>query len=97
MMAHCARILLFATYHVTDTVCLTLKSTVCPAAGDVNSTPSWALTTEVDNRATVETIRAFKVNRIVYREYFEVDLWAEMGWTWRRKWLMHETSNTPAP
>ena len=56
--------------------------TVCPAVGDVNSAPLfWALTTEVvsDSRATVETIKAFKVNRIVYREYFEVDLWARDG------------------
>ena len=37
-----------------------------------------ALTTGVisDSRATVETIKAFEVNRIVYKEYFEVDLWA---------------------
>lgn len=40
-----------------------------------------ALTTGVisDSRATVETIKAFEVNRIVYKEYFEVDLWARNG------------------
>jgi len=43
-----------------------------------------ALTTGVisDSRATVETIKAFEVNRIVYREYFEVELCARMVWTW---------------
>jgi len=40
-----------------------------------------ALTTGVisDSRATVETIKAFEVNRIVYREYFELDMWARNG------------------
>ncbi len=40
-----------------------------------------SLTTGVisDNRATVETIKAFEVNRIVYSEYFEVDLWTRNG------------------
>lgn len=40
-----------------------------------------ALTTGVisDSRVTVETIKAFKVNRIVYREYFDVDLGARDG------------------
>jgi hypothetical protein len=48
--------------------------------GDVNWTAS-ALTTGVisDSKATVETIKAFEVNRIVYREYFEVDLWVRNG------------------
>lgn len=27
----------------------------------------------------METIKAFEVNRIVYREYFEVGLWARGG------------------
>ena len=41
----------------------------------------WALTTGVisDSRATVETIKAFEVNRIVCRECSEVDLWASNG------------------
>ena len=40
-----------------------------------------ALTTGVisDSRATVEMIKVFEVNRIVYREYFEVDLRAING------------------
>lgn len=32
-----------------------------------------------DSRATVEMIKAFEVNRIVYRKYVEVDLWARNG------------------
>ena len=32
-----------------------------------------------DSRATVETIKVFEVNRIVYREYVEVNLWAQNG------------------
>ena len=40
-----------------------------------------ALTTGVisDSRATVEMIKVFEVNHIVYREYFEVDLRAING------------------
>ena len=40
-----------------------------------------ALTTGVisDSRATVETIKTFEVNRMAYRNYFAVDLWARNG------------------
>jgi hypothetical protein len=40
-----------------------------------------ALTPEVisDSRATVEMIKVFEVNRIVYREYVEMNLWAKNG------------------
>ena len=72
------------TYHVTSTRSKALKC--CPAAGVV-ITATLALTAGAisDSRATVETIRAFEANRIVYREYFEVDLRAikpeGIGWT----------------
>ena len=32
-----------------------------------------------DSRVTVETIKAFEVNRIVYGMYLEVDLWVRNG------------------
>ena len=69
---------LFTTYHITSIESKAL--TVCPDEGVVIWTAS-SLTTGVisDNRATVETIKAFEVNRIVYSEYFEVDLWARNG------------------
>jgi hypothetical protein len=73
---------LFTTYHVTSTESWTLN--VCPDAGFVIWATS-ALTPGVisDSRATVETIKAFEVNRIVYREYFEGGFCGrEMGWTW---------------
>ena len=47
-----------------------------------------------DSRATVETIRAFEVNRIVYREYFNVDLCARNGLNFVK---MQKTLNIPAP
>jgi hypothetical protein len=54
--------------------------TVCPDVGVVISATA-ALTPGVisDSRATVETIKAFEVNRIVYGGYLEVDLWVRNG------------------
>jgi hypothetical protein len=75
---------LFTTYHVTSTESWTLN--VCPDAGFVIwATSESALTPGVisDSRATVETIKAFEVNRIVYREYFEGgfegEKWVRLG------------------
>jgi len=73
---------LFITYQITFSVSLTF--TFCPDVGDLNSVIP-ALTTGIisDSRATVETIKAFEENRIVY---FEVDLQVylcgRMVWTW---------------
>ena len=63
------------TYHLTVIESKTIL--VSPAAGVVITATS-ALTDGVisDSKATVETIKAFEVNRIVYREYFERCLWA---------------------
>jgi len=53
----------------------------CQAEGVLNTATLTALTPGVisDSRATVETIKAFEVNRILYREYVEVDVWARNG------------------
>ena len=77
--------LYFPTYHVTSTRPKALNC--CPAAGVV-ITATLALTAGVisDSRATVETIKALEVNRIVYREYCEVDLWAIKGIGWTDSW-----------
>ena len=71
---------LFATYHV---ISIESKAcTVCPVAGfvTVTSLSAWTSGVMSDSRATVETIKAFEVNRILWREYFEVgEKWVGLG------------------
>jgi len=80
MMAHCARISLVTTYHTTSIESKTLNC--CPAEGAV-IWATLALTAGVisDSRATVEMIRAFEVNRILYREYFVCEKLVGLGET----------------
>jgi hypothetical protein len=70
---------LFTTYHARGNDSRVVI--FCPAEGVLNTATSTALTPGVisDSRATVETIKAFEVNRILYREYVEVDLWVRNG------------------
>ena len=80
---------IFNTYHATTIESKAL--TVWPADGVViTAIESWVLTAAVasaaltpgvisESRATVETIKAFEVNCILYGIYLEVDLWVRNG------------------